>query len=52
MVMMLAPSRVAGEDGAAAAAAEGAETAAKPRKAPQQKAPGSAEPVEINPEQI
>jgi translation initiation factor IF-3 len=51
MVRMLAPSRVAGDDGAAAAAEdEGAK--AKPRKAPQQKAPGSAEPVEINPEQI
>jgi translation initiation factor IF-3 len=53
MVMMLAPSRSAGEDdAAAAAAAEEAAAAAKPRKAPQQKAPGSAEPVEINPEQI
>ena len=53
MVMMLAPSRVAGDDAAAAAAAEqAAAEAAKPRKAPQQKAPGSAEPVEINPEQI
>jgi translation initiation factor IF-3 len=51
MVMMLAPSRVAGEDGADAEAEEAA-AAAKPRKAPQQKAPGSAEPVEINPEQI
>jgi translation initiation factor IF-3 len=51
MVMMLAPSRVAGDDGAAAAAEEEA-AKAKPRKAPQQKAPGSAEPVEINPEQI
>jgi translation initiation factor IF-3 len=51
MVMMLAPSRVAGDDGAAAAAEdEGAK--AKPRKAPQQKAPGSAEPVEVHPEQI
>ena len=52
MVMMLAPSRVAGEDGAAAAAAAAEEAAAKPRRAPKQKAPGSAEPVEINPEQI
>jgi translation initiation factor IF-3 len=52
MVMMLAPSRVAGDDGAAAAAEEAAAEAAKPRKAPQQKAPGSAEPVEINPDQI
>jgi translation initiation factor IF-3 len=51
MVMMLAPSRVAGDDGAAAAAEDEA-AKAKPRKAPQQKAPGSAEPVEINPEQI
>ena len=51
MVMMLAPSRVAGEDGASAAAA-GDEAAAKPRRAPKQRAPGSAEPVEINPEQI
>jgi translation initiation factor IF-3 len=52
MVMMLAPSRVAGDDGAAAAADEAAAAAAKPRRAPQQRAPGSAEPVEINPEQI
>ena len=52
MVMMLAPSRVAGDDGAAAAAAEEEAAKAKPRKAPQQKAPGSAEPVEINPELI
>jgi translation initiation factor IF-3 len=51
MVMMLAPSRVAAEDGAGEAAEEAA-AAAKPRKAPQQKAPGSAEPVEINPDQI
>ena len=52
MVMMLAPSRIAGDDGAAAAAAEEEAAKAKPRKAPQQKAPGSAEPVEINPELI
>jgi translation initiation factor IF-3 len=51
MVMMLAPSRVAGEDGASGAA-EADEAAAKPRRAPKQRAPGSAEPVEINPEQI
>jgi translation initiation factor IF-3 len=51
MVMMLAPSRVAGEDGASAVVAAD-EAAAKPRRAPKQRAPGSAEPVEINPEQI
>ena len=50
MVMMLAPSRVALEDNAGARDDDGAE--AKPRKAPQQRAPGSAEPAEINPEQI
>jgi translation initiation factor IF-3 len=50
MVMMLAPSRVALEDNAGAGDDDGA--AAKPRKAPQQRAPGSAEPAEINPEQI
>jgi len=50
MVMMLAPSRVAGED-TTAEQDDGAESA-KPRRAIQQKAPGSAEPAEINPEQI
>ena len=55
MVMMLAPSRAASEDATdaeAAAAAEEEAAKAKPRKAPHQKAPGSAEPVEINPELI
>jgi translation initiation factor IF-3 len=53
MVMMLAPSRVATDDAAATEAAEAeAAEAAKPRRAPQARAAGSAEPAEINPEQI
>jgi hypothetical protein len=57
MVMMLAPSRAAGDDAATTEAAEAeaeaeAATAAKPRRAPQARAAGSAEPAEINPEQI
>jgi translation initiation factor IF-3 len=50
MVMMLAPSRAAVEsDGQAE---DDAAEAAKPRRAPQSRPAGSAEPAEINPEQI
>ena len=53
MVMMLAPSKVAGEDSAGAEAEAKAAAAAAPRRAaPQQKAPGSALPAEISPEEI
>ena len=53
MVMMLAPSKVAGEDSAGAEAETKAAAAAAPRRAaPQQKAPGSALPAEISPEEI
>jgi translation initiation factor IF-3 len=49
MVMMLAPSKFAGDD---TAAADDGAVAAPRRRAPQQHAAGSAEPAEIRPEQI
>jgi translation initiation factor IF-3 len=48
MTMMLAPARTAAEDGASEASDEKAEARAKP----QQKPAGSANPAEINPNQI
>jgi translation initiation factor IF-3 len=51
MVMMLAPSKVAGEDSSTTTEADG-KAAAPRRAAPQQRAPGSALPADIRPEEI
>jgi translation initiation factor IF-3 len=53
MVMMLAPSKAVVNDEAPATAGSDGDAEPQPRKAPQQhRAPGSAEPAEISPEQI
>ena len=51
MVMMLRP-RDGRRGQRRSSRGRGREAAAKPRRAPKRRAPGSAEPVEINPEQI